>query len=55
MAAPWVAYTGDLIVFDVADAPADLSRYSLGFVPTEGEVKQIAGQTPVATALAFAK
>ena len=54
LAAPWAAYSGDLIIFDPADAPADLPSYSLGDVAADGG-QRIAGTTPAATALAFAK
>jgi hypothetical protein len=54
LAAPWAAYSGDLIVFDAADAPADLPRYALGNVQADG-VTRIAAATPADLAVAFAK
>ncbi|MFP4345294.1 MAG: DUF4396 domain-containing protein [Anaerolineales bacterium] len=53
LAAPWVAYSSDLVIFDPADAPADLPLYALGSAEAEGAVK-IGGADPAATAAAFA-
>lgn len=53
LVAPWSAYSGDLVVFDVAEAPADLPRYALGDVIAEGATR-IDGGSPAATAVAFA-
>ena len=54
LAAPWAAYSGDLIVFDAADAPADLPRYALGSVSADGATR-IDGGSAAATAVEFAK
>lgn len=54
VAAPWAAYSGDLVVFDDADAPADLPRYALGDVAAADTVR-IDGGSPAATAVTFAK
>lgn len=54
LAAPWAAYSGDLIVFNEADAPADLPRYALGDVTAEDAVR-IDGGSPAVTAVKFAK
>ena len=53
LAAPWAAYSGDLIVFDAAEAPAGLPRYALGNVAV-GDARQIGGNSPATTAVAFA-
>lgn len=53
LAAPWAAYSGDLVVFDPAEAPSNLPRYALGNATGEG-TKRIAGRTPAETAVAFA-
>lgn len=54
LAAPWAAYSGDLIVFDAADAPADLPQYALGPVTAE-KAKRIDTGSPAAVAIAFAR
>lgn len=54
LAAPWAAYSGDLVVFDVADAPADLPRYALGDARAE-DAKRVDGGSAAKTAVAFAK
>ncbi|MCL4294624.1 MAG: DUF4396 domain-containing protein [Anaerolineae bacterium] len=54
LAAPWAAYSGDLIVFDSAAAPADLPQYALGAV-SAGNARHIDADSPAATAVAFAK
>lgn len=53
LAAPWVAYSGDLVVFAPTDAPAELPHYALGDVATEG-AKRIGNDSINATAVAFA-
>jgi hypothetical protein len=53
LAAPWAAYTGDLVVFDLAEVPGDLPRYALGDVAAAGATR-IGGGDPAATAVAFA-
>ncbi|MAT41353.1 MAG: hypothetical protein CL609_03355 [Anaerolineaceae bacterium] len=53
LAAPWAAYSGDLIIFDAADAPTGLNRYSLG-VQVDG-FTSITAKTPEALAVTFAK
>jgi hypothetical protein len=56
LAAPWAANSGDLIVFDPADVPAGLPIYVLGNLELEGDnVQRISGDTPAATAVAFAR
>lgn len=54
LAAPWTAYSGDLVVFDAADAPDGLPRYALGGVAADGATR-IDGGSPAATAVAFAR
>ncbi|MDT8304727.1 MAG: DUF4396 domain-containing protein [Anaerolineae bacterium] len=56
LAAPWAAYSGDLVVFDAADAPAGVPLFALGDVAAEGEalVARIRGRNAGATAVAFA-
>lgn len=54
LAAPWAAYSGDLVVFDAAAAPADLPRYALGNVQAENATRIAAG-TPTDLAVTFAK
>lgn len=53
LAAPWAAYSGDLVVFDAAEAPAGLPRFALGDVAAAGATR-IGGADPAATAVAFA-
>ncbi|HEX6383750.1 MAG TPA: DUF4396 domain-containing protein [Anaerolineae bacterium] len=60
LAAPWVGYSGDLVVFDAADAPAGMPLYALGDVAggdaTVGDdMKHIGGGSPTAAAVAFAR
>lgn len=54
LAAPWAAYSGDLVVFDAADAPEGLPLYALGDIAVDGAAR-IDGGSPAATAVAFAK
>jgi hypothetical protein len=56
LAAPWVAYSGDLIVFDAAQAPADIPLFALGDVAVDENaiVARISGRDADATAVAFA-
>ena len=54
LAAPWAAYSGDLIVFDAADAPDGLPRYALGGIDVDGATR-IDGGSPAATSVAFAR
>ncbi len=53
LAAPWAAYSGDLIVFDPQAAPPGIPGYSLG-VDAEGFTR-IPGSTPEELAVNFAK
>jgi hypothetical protein len=53
LAAPWVAYSGDLVVFDAADAPEGVPIFALGDVAAEG-VFSIGGGSYTDTAIAFA-
>lgn len=53
LAASWAAFSGDLIVFDEAAAPADLPRYALGDAAAR-DAKRIAGRTPAETSVRFA-
>lgn len=56
LAAPWAAYSGDLIVFDPADVPAGSPLYILGGLELEGDdIKRITAGTPAATSVAFAR
>lgn len=56
LAAPWAAYSGDLVIFDVAGAPDGVPVFALGDAPADGEaiVARIKGRNPDATAVAFA-
>lgn len=56
LAAPWSAYSGDLIAFDLADVPADTPVYALGDVDVDEEqiVARIGSANANATAVAFA-
>jgi hypothetical protein len=54
LAAPWLAFSGDLVVFDAADAPPGLPLFALGDVEAEGATR-IGGANPDATAVAFAQ
>ncbi len=51
IAAPWLAYSGDVVVFD--DELGGLPRYALGDVALDG-VPRIGGADPAKTAVAFA-
>ncbi len=54
LAAPWAAYSGDLVVLDAADVPAGVPLYSLGDnVSADGAVA-ISGRTPGHVAVALA-
>jgi len=53
LAAPWAAYSGDLVVFDATDAPAGVPVYGLGDVPGDGITRIAAGDAP-GTAVRFA-
>ena len=56
LAAPWAAYSGDLIIYDMAEAPAGVPVYALGDVEAdENEITaRIGGANPAATAVKFA-
>ena len=54
LAAPWAAYSGDLILFAPADAPEGLPLYALGGAAAEGATRIDAGSA-AATSVAFAK
>lgn len=54
LAAPWAAYSGDLVLFDPQDAPAGLPLYAIGNAPATSETTPIAGASPAETAVAFA-
>lgn len=54
LAAPWAAFSGDMIVFDAADAPAGVPLFALGDVEAEGAI-HIGGQTPAHVAVNFAE
>ena len=53
LAAPWAAYSGDLVVFDAADVPGGMPAYALGDVAAEG-LTRISAEDPSATAVRFA-
>ena len=53
LAAPWAAYSGDLIVFDSKQAPPEIPLYALGDVRVKG-MKHISGKTPAQASIAFA-
>lgn len=53
LAAPWAAYSGDLVLFDAAEVPANLPRFALGGAEAAGATR-IGGADPAATAVAFA-
>ena len=54
LAAPWAAYSGDLVLFDASAAPDGIPLYALGAAEAEGATR-IGGGSPAATAMAFAK
>lgn len=55
LAAPWAAYSGDLIVYDLGDAPTDVPIYALGDVEVDDEaVTMIGGSDPEKLAVTFA-
>ncbi len=54
LAAPWAAFSGDLIVFDSKQAPPEIPLYALGDVRVNG-LKPIRGKTPVRTSIIFAE
>ncbi|MBZ0306227.1 MAG: hypothetical protein K8I82_09180, partial [Anaerolineae bacterium] len=51
LAAPWAAYSGDLIVFSAVDAPDDLPLYGLGAVEAETLISE---SDPAYLAVTFA-
>lgn len=53
LAAPWAAWSGDLILFEPTAAPPDIPRYALGNAVAPG-VPHISGDSPAATAVRFA-
>jgi len=53
LAAPWAAYSGDLVVFEAGDVPAGVPTYTLGNINLEGATA-ITGDSPAAVAVAFA-
>lgn len=53
LAAPWAAFSGDIIVFDAANAPEGIPRYTLGNVEAE-DAKKIGSGNPAHTSVAFA-
>ncbi len=55
LAAPWLAYSGDMAVFDPADAPAGLPLYALGDAVAPEGTTRIGSVDPAQTAVAFAK
>lgn len=56
LAAPWAAYSGNLVVFDVANVPGGLPFYTLGDVQdAEGAQGRINGRSAAHTAVAFAQ
>ncbi len=54
LAAPWLAYSGDMAVFDPSDAPEGLPLYVLGNAEAPEGTKRIGGADPARTAVAFA-
>lgn len=54
LAAPWAAYTNDLVVFDAADVPEGIQVYALGDVEAEGEVTRITAPSAAQLAVKFA-
>jgi hypothetical protein len=55
LAAPWVAYSGDRIIFDADDAPDGVPVFALGALAGIGDVVPISADTPAALAVALAK
>lgn len=53
LAAPWAAYSGDLVVFDDADAPPDVAMYALGDADAD-DATQIDIGSGAAASVAFA-
>lgn len=56
LAAPWAAYSGDLIIFDIANAPDGLPVYALGGVDVDEDeiVARIGNSNAASTAVKFA-
>jgi hypothetical protein len=54
LAAPWAAYSGDVVVFDADDAPDDIPLFALGDVDAPDDTVTITGRTPAHVAVAFA-
>ncbi|MCA9972104.1 MAG: DUF4396 domain-containing protein, partial [Anaerolineales bacterium] len=52
LAAPWAAYSGDLVVFDAADAPVGIPIFALGNAPAGGAIPRIGSADGAATAVA---
>lgn len=55
LAAPWAAWSGDLIVFDDEATPGDIPAFSLGGAEAGESIPQIGSASASATAVAFAK
>ncbi|MFW6070018.1 MAG: DUF4396 domain-containing protein [bacterium] len=54
LAAPWAAYSGDLIVFDESEIPGEMPAYALGAAEAGAGIPRIGGENPHVTAIAFA-
>ncbi|MCB8985720.1 MAG: DUF4396 domain-containing protein [Ardenticatenaceae bacterium] len=55
LAAPWLAYSGDIVIFDKADAPEGVPIFALGAVTATEGIKRVGGSDASKTAVAFAK
>lgn len=54
LAAPWAAFSGDLVLFDPGAAPQDLPLYALGDAHEVKNAKRISASDPAHTAVKFA-
>lgn len=55
LAAPWAAFSGDLVIFDEAEAPPGVPVFALGSVPAGEDISRVGNENSTATAVAFAK
>lgn len=54
LAAPWAAYSGDLVTFQAAQVPSGIPTYALGDAEAPDDVTRIGGGSPEQVAVAFA-
>ena len=55
LAAPWAAYSGDIVIFDKANAPEGVPIFALGAVTAVEGIKRVGESDAAKTAVAFAK